>query len=237
MKFKAILFDLDGTLLPMDNDEFVKIYFKLLAGKAIGWGYNPETIVDGIWTGTKAMIVNDGSCLNVDDFCNTFDKVMEKDTRADIQKFDGFYTNEFHQAKVGTGENPLAREAVELAREKAGTVVLATNPLFPPCGVDTRMGWVGLNSEDFALVTNYENSHFCKPNPDYYREILQKLNLQPEDCLMIGNDMDEDIIPTKGLGMKNFLLTDSLINRGNKSLDEADAHGTFADLITYLKAL
>ena len=237
MKLKAILFDLDGTLLPMDNDEFVKLYFGLLAKKAIGWGYNPETIVDGIWKGTKSMIVNDGSRLNVDAFWDTFDQMMEKDTRADMKKFDSFYTNEFHQAKAGTGENPYAVEAVKLAAEKAELVVLATNPLFPPCGVETRMGWVGLKSEDFALVTNYENSHFCKPNPAYYQEIMEKLDLKPEECLMVGNDMDEDIIPTKSLGMKNFLLTDSLLNRSGKSLDEADAHGTFAELLVYLKEL
>ena len=29
---KAVLFDLDGTLLPMDQDEFTKGYFKLLVG-------------------------------------------------------------------------------------------------------------------------------------------------------------------------------------------------------------
>lgn len=237
MKLKGVLFDLDGTLLPMDNDEFIKIYFKLLSAKAVGWGYNPDTISDGIWQGTKAMVMNDGSRLNMDAFWDTFDVLMEKDTRADIRKFDSFYTGEFHQAKVGTGENPLACEAVALAKEKAGTVVLATNPLFPPCGVETRMGWVGLHYDDFALVTNYENSHYCKPNPDYYLEIMQKLNLDPKECLMVGNDMDEDVIPAKGLGMKTFLLTDNLINRKNKSLDEADAHGSFVDLLQYLRAL
>ena len=33
MNIKAVLFDLDGTLLPMDQDIFVKSYFGLLAKK------------------------------------------------------------------------------------------------------------------------------------------------------------------------------------------------------------
>lgn len=237
MRFKAILFDLDGTLLPMDNDEFVNVYFKLLAAKAIGWGYDREKIVDGIWTGTKAMITNDGKRLNMDAFWDTFDQLMEKDTRADMHRFDEFYTNEFHQAKAATGENPFAKEAVSIAAQKADQVILATNPLFPACGVATRMGWVGLGFEDFALVTNYENSHFCKPNPAYYQEIMEKMDLNPQECLMIGNDIDEDVVPAKALGMKTFLLTDTLINRKGKSLDEADHHGSFQEMLEFLKNL
>ena len=36
MQLTTILFDLDGTLVSMDNDEFTEIYIKLLAAKAMG---------------------------------------------------------------------------------------------------------------------------------------------------------------------------------------------------------
>lgn len=45
---KAILFDLDGTLLPMDNDAFTKYYFKLLCKKLAPMGYDPQQCIDGV---------------------------------------------------------------------------------------------------------------------------------------------------------------------------------------------
>lgn len=234
---KAILFDLDGTLLPMDNDKFIEAYVKLLAKTAMGWGYDPKKMTEGLWKGTMGMMKNDGQCPNAQIFWQIFNEQMGMDTTADIEKFDAFYSNEYHQIRGLTEENPLAREAIETAREKAELVIIATSPLFPACGVTTRMGWVGLDYEEFPLVTNYENCHYCKPNPEYYMEILRRFDLDPKDCLMVGNDVDEDIIPTKGLGMKTFLITDCLINRKEKSMEEADAHGTFRDMIDYLKKL
>ena len=40
-KLTTILFDLDGTLLPMDNDAFTRGYFKLLAARLAPLGYEP----------------------------------------------------------------------------------------------------------------------------------------------------------------------------------------------------
>jgi hypothetical protein len=52
VKLTTILFDLDGTLLPMDNEAFTKGYFKLLAAKLAPHGYEPKQLVDAIWAGT-----------------------------------------------------------------------------------------------------------------------------------------------------------------------------------------
>ena len=60
MKYKAILFDLDGTLLPMDNNVFVKGYFKELAKKLSPIGLEPDKLIETVWAGTKAMVKNDG---------------------------------------------------------------------------------------------------------------------------------------------------------------------------------
>mgnify|MGYP000081149430 CR=1 FL=1 len=46
---KTILFDLDGTLLPMDQDAFVKYYMGLLAQKMAPHGYEPEKLVEAVW--------------------------------------------------------------------------------------------------------------------------------------------------------------------------------------------
>lgn len=235
MSIKTILFDLDGTLLPMDNDEFTKIYIKLLAGEAAKWGYDPEIMVPALWKGTGAMVKNDGSRLNCEAFWSTFDALLQKKASDDEPKFDAFYVNDFNKAKAVTGENVLAVQAVALAKEKAEHVVLATNPLFPPCAVKTRLSWIRLPYEEFDHVTNYKNSGFCKPNPSYYMEIMDKLGVKPEECLMVGNDVDEDIIPASDLGMSTYLITDCLINRTGKEMP--GNAGSFREFIEYLSKL
>ena len=72
MKIKTVLFDLDGTLLPMDQDAFTKGYFRLLAAKVAHRGYEPKALVDGVWAGTAAMVKNDGSCTNEEAFWKRF---------------------------------------------------------------------------------------------------------------------------------------------------------------------
>ena len=113
-------------------------------------------------------------------------------------------------------------------------MVLATNPLFPAIATHSRIRWAGLNPDDFEHITTYENSSYCKPNPDYYREILSKLNLKPEECVMVGNDTVEDMI-AETLGMKVFLLTDCLINKPSADISTWP-NGGFPELKAYLKS-
>ena len=121
-------------------------------------------------------------------------------------------------------------------REKGVRVILATNPIFPAVATEKRIGWAGLSPEDFELYTTYDNMGFCKPNPAYYREILTRQGLQPEECLMVGNDVAEDILPTAAMGMKVFLMTDCLLNAPGADI-EAYPHGSFAELTDYIASL
>ena len=233
---QAILFDLDGTLLPMDNDYFTKYYFKYLAKAAAQWGYtDPEALVKALWIGVEAMVKNDGSQSNFDAFWDAFGAVLGKDAKADSDKFDSFYGGEFHLAKAATGEAPLAKEAVALAHQKAKHVILATNPIFPAAATQKRIRWAGLTPEDFELYTTYENSCYCKPNPQYYLEITKQLDVQPEECLMVGNDVSDDMV-SRDLGMEVFLLTDCLINKDNVNIDQFP-HGGFDQLSGFLTEL
>lgn len=231
---QAILFDLDGTLLPMDQEEFTGGYFKLLAAKMAPYGYEPKSLVDALWQGVGAMVKNDGAKTNADRFWEVFNAKLGKDARADEPIFDSFYREEFRQAIRFTRPTALSAQLVRAAREQAQRVILATNPLFPLCGQETRLGFVGLTAAEFDWVTDYETSHFCKPNPEYYREILDRFGLSAADCLMVGNDMEEDMMPAQALGMKVFLVTDCLINPKQRPL--AMPHGTLADALEFLQA-
>ena len=233
MKPKIILFDLDGTLLPMDQDVFVKYYFGCLAAKMIPCGYDAKKLVEGIWTGIAGMVQNDGSCTNEEAFWKCFSGIFGDRVFADKPLFEEFYRVEFQQARKVCGFDPLASETVNRLKEMGLRVVLATNPVFPAIATESRIRWAGLEPESFEWYTTYENSYYCKPNPDYYREIMQRLGCAPKDCLMVGNDVEEDMA-VETLGMRVFLLTNCLINKEEKDIS-VYPHGNLEDQMRYIE--
>ena len=231
----AVLFDLDGTLLPMDQDIFIKAYLGGMAKHLAPYGYDPEQLAKAVWKGTGAMTMNDGSVINEIVFWNVFDAVMGMPCREDESLFIDYYRTEFQKVKDACGFTPEAAQVIQELKEKGIRTVLATNPLFPAIATHSRVQWAGLQPTDFEWITTYENSSYCKPNPDYYREILGKLELQPEECLMVGNDVTEDMVAGE-LGMQVFLLTDCLINKHGKEYTHYP-HGSFPELIKYIRSL
>lgn len=235
MKPKIVLFDLDGTLLPMDQDAFVKTYFGYLAKKVGPYGYEPKPLIDGVWRGTAAMVRNDGSCTNEEAFWKCFSGLFGERVYDDKPLFDEFYRVEFQQAQKICGFNSKSAQTVEKLKAMGLRVALATNPIFPAIATQSRIRWAGLQPEDFEIYTTYENSRYCKPNLDYYREVMGKLNCAPEDCLMVGNDVGEDMVAQK-LGMRVFLLTDCMINKEGKDIS-VYPNGNLDDLMAYIENL
>ena len=234
MQITTVLFDLDGTLLPMDQGVFVRAYLRHLAAFLAPHGYDPQSVVDAIWAGTGAMVKNDGAATNEEVFWNKFCSIFGEDARKDEPLFQTFYETDFPAVQASCGFNPKAAEAVTAIRERGLRVALATNPIFPAVATRERIRWAGLSHEDFAVYTTYENSRYCKPNLAYYQDVLEALGVRGEECLMVGNDAGEDMVAAK-LGMKVFLLTDSLIDRG---LDISRyPQGSFGELLNYIDTL
>lgn len=232
---KAILFDMDGTLLPMDEDVFTKGYFKLLAKKLCPLGIEPDALIDAVWDGTKCMVLNDGSRTNEEVFWARFSEKTGLDSAPFYAASNEFYPNEFHGAKVFAAENPLAKEAVKIAHEKAEKVALATNPLFPMTGQVARLSWMNLTPDDFDLVTSYETDSFAKPNPKYFEKVCERLGVLPSECLMVGNSEDEDMHAAASLGMDTFLVEGFV--KPSKKKPYTGKRGSFEELINYLKTL
>ena len=234
-KYQAILFDLDGTLLPMDTEAFARAYFGALARELADFRIPQEALIAAIWGGTKAMMKNDGARLNVDVFWDCFTAATGVAREAIEPRCDQFYSAGFHAARAATAPNPLAVEAVRLARKKAEKVVLATNPLFPMAGQVTRMGWLGLTPADFDLVTCYSSDRFCKPNPAYFADVCRRIGVDPAACLMIGNDDREDMACATAAGMDAWLVTDCRIPSAESPW--TGPGGSFSDLMTMLNSL
>ena len=235
MSVTTVLFDLDGTLLPMDQDVFIQSYFTHLAKKLAPHGYDPKKLYTAIWAGTGAMIANPGEHNNEEAFWQEFAKHFDRDVRTDLPLCEEFYLQDFPKVQSSCGYSPYSAQVLALLKEKGIRAVLATNPIFPAMATRHRISWAGLKEEDFLLVTAYENSRFCKPNLRYYEDILQKLDLDPRECLMVGNDVAEDMI-ARDLGMEVFLLTDCMINKHDADISSYP-QGSFPELLAYLEAL
>lgn len=235
MALTTILFDLDGTLLPMDLEVFTKAYLSRLTANFMQHGYEPEKLAKTIMKGTFAVIKNDGKQTNEKLFWNIAkseygDKIIE-----DKPFFDKFYEEEFDSLREVCGFNPAAAETVRTLKKRGLRLILATNPIFPLAATERRIRWTGLEPSDFELVTTYENSRFCKPNPEYFREILGDFGISVEECLMVGNDVGDDM-SAAAVGMKVFLLTDCLINTSNTDISRYP-QGDFAALLNYVNSL
>ncbi len=232
---KVILFDLDGTLLPQDQEEFIGAYFHLLVKKLAELGFPADTQEEQkalgkvVWAGTYAMMQNDGSKTNEERFFETFTVLTGMDIMPLKPELEAFYQNEFNQVAAVCGKNPLVRVAIDMLRERGYRIAVATNPLFPLSANKSRLTWAGLSLEDFEYCTCYENSSFCKPSLEYYKKILRHLGVEADECLMVGNDVREDMV-ARELGMDVFLITDCIINPESKSISEYP-HGSWRDFI------
>lgn len=236
MAIKAVLFDLDATLLPMDQAAFLKGYFGLLTQKVVSEGFEAKRFMKALMAGTDAMIVNDGSKTNEAVFWDVFRSYYTPDAPPpSLDIFDVFYAEDFPKTRAFCGYDARSRQVVDAVKAKGLTAVLATNPVFPEIATMTRMGYVHLKPSDFALYTTYENCTYAKPNLEYYRAIADKLGLDPTECLMVGNDVADDMVARR-LGMQVFLLTDHLINPQNEDISGYPG-GDFDALLAFVNAL
>ena len=228
----TVFFDLDGTLLPMDNEEFTKGYFKLLARKLLPLGYQPEELIKAVWSGTAAMVRNDGSSSNEDAFWRRFAEIAGERVYRDRPIIEDFYRNEFNETRALCGYDEMIPKVVKQIKSAGSRIALATNPIFPAIATESRIRWAGFEPSDFEIYTAYENIGYCKPNTDYYIELMKRLNVSSDECLMVGNDVSEDMI-AETVGMNVFLLTDNIINKENKDIS-AYPQGGFEELLKYL---
>ncbi len=235
MKYQAVLFDLDGTLLPMDEATFVACLYSLLVPCVTPEGKSYREIGQMLKQSLEHVIRNDGSVTNEQAFISFYEEyARQNDCDIKIDAIEEFYATVFDKhVRDSCGFDPVASSVIGYLRDAGVPAVLATNPFFPRVGTHARLGWAGLDPNDFAYITTYENSHYCKPNIRYYREVFEKTGLDPEKCLMVGNNVAEDMIAAQ-LGCDVYLITRNLINPTGADIAQYK-HGDLTDLLSYLK--
>lgn len=235
-KITTVLFDLDGTLIGMNQDEFIRLYFIAILDKLSALGYDRGKMYDSLERAIYLTKRNTGEVTNEKRFWQTFGDAVGglSDELADALL--SFYSNEFIEVLKGSCyPYPRSMEIINAAKARGLRVVLATNPLFPAVATHARIRLGGMSPSDFEYITAYENSSYCKPNPDYFTELLSKLGISADECVMIGNDTRDDFA-AHALGIPVFVLTEGLINSTGVDLS-LYPHGGFDDLISYIKSL
>ncbi len=207
---RAVLFDLDDTLLGNSMDTFLPAYFQALT-RYLGHLIPPERLIAQLMRGTEAMDANhDSQCINQEAFASAFYPSLGVDRSRVEPIFRRFYVEEFPKLQPLTCLRPEARLLVERALDEGLLVVIATNPLFPRVAVEQRLAWAGVSVEEFeyALVTTYETMHATKAHPAYYREVLDLIDCRPGECLMVGDSWEFDVAPACSVGLRVYWITE-----------------------------
>ena len=204
----TLLIDLDDTLLTNEIDVFQKVYFKRLAEALIPW-VPVETMMSAMMAAVQAMLVKKTPALTMEEQFDAvfYPKIGVAKTEL-TEVINKFYAETFPELRKYTAPKPEAVDLVHQAIKRGWDVVVATNPLFPFTAIEQRLEWAGLPAKEtsFKWITSYETSHFSKPHPAYYAEILGQLNWPSTPAVMIGNSLEDDILPAERLGLPTYWL-------------------------------
>ena len=231
--YKAIFFDLDGTLLNVDMDAFIQDYFVILNRFAQEKGYD-ETFFKAVLAGTKAMTKPDGR-FNDKRFWETFEQMTGVKRSVAEPLMLEFYEGPFNELGEGIVQNPAAAQTLQLLFDKGYTLYLTTMPLFPRIAVERRLVWAGCPVEVFSRITTYDNSTSTKPFTQYYQENLDHIGLSASEVLMVGNNTLEDLDCRK-IGIDAYLVTDNLLNPNNFDVNTVE-HGLLEDFLVVAKTM
>ena len=234
-EYRAVFFDLDGTLLPMDIEEFMSAYLSKLGAFAAAHGADPQAFGAGMKAGIKAMARHSGDITNEQAFFDAFYDCVGEGSLDWPALLTDFYENHFPSVGEGVVPNPAAAKAVKTLAEKGYTLLLTTMPMFPLAAVKARLAWAGVDPSLFSRITTFENSCSVKPKLTYFAENLAACGLRGSDVLMVGNNSVEDLAALD-LGTDGYLVTDCLIDAVGYDLSKVK-HGSLAEFADWVETL
>ena len=234
--YRAIRVDLDGTLCPMELEEFLGGYFKDIARFAAEQGIDAEKFAHAFGAGAMAMGKRTpGGKTNHDVFWDVFFGEFDPNETDWEALFADYYDTRFGVIGADVVPNPATRRAIDALAAKGYPLALATQPMFPRRAVEWRLAWAGVADAPFRYISTYENSTAVKPQVEYYAEVLEHCGLSAADALMVGNNTLDDLAAAK-LGVDVYLVTDHLLDPEGRGL-EGVAHGTMEEFASWAESL
>lgn len=230
----TLLLDLDGTLLENDVNVSLPVYIQLFS-QHVADLINPDLFVQSLIGGSRLMVENTFPDRTLE---SVFKSYFFSETGVDEEQFlpysQEFYTRLYQEVQHYTQPIPGVTEFMERVSELGFTIVIATNPLFPLTAILQRLAWAGISIDKYPIqqLTSFESSHFAKPNPAYYTEILGKLGWPDGRIVMVGDDLERDIAPSNLIDLETFWIEQAGVNPSGDSFP--DAAGTISDVIPWL---
>jgi len=206
---RAVLFDLDGTLVDNDMDVFLTHYLRRFAPH-LAPRVSPEKFVQAwMWALQHLLQNTDPSLTNQQVFDLHFYPRLDVLRDEVLPAVEAFYATSHRSLQSLVRPRPGTRETIEAMIDVGLIVIIATNPIFPRIAIEQRLEWAGVANLPFAFVTHSENMHAAKPSRQYYQEILDQIQCAPAECVMVGDDFVNDIQPASRLGMRTFWVNTS----------------------------
>lgn len=231
---KALLFDLDGTLLINEMERFMAHYWGAM-GARFRSVCPLKLFRESLEAAMRAVWHNDGNGgTNAEVFAGEFFPRLGRQPEELMPLFDKFYALDFEALRQHTKPDPFARAVMKLAFERGYQVAIATQPMFPRVAILARLRWAGVSAEEFPyhFVASYETMSACKPHPHYFATLMEHLGRTPPECLMVGDSLQSDM-PARTMGLKTFWVVRAPISK--LAAMPCDAHGTLQDLATLIE--
>lgn len=228
---RGILFDLDGTLLDIDLQRFLGRYFGALREATLSFA-SPETadiVMEAVHRGTRAMMEPHPGTTNASAFAEEFQAASGTSFESVREVYDKFYADVFPTLSDDAMPAAGARRVVEVARGLGLRIAIATNPIFPRVAVEHRLAWAGMDDLELDVLTTYEHMLACKPHPEYFSQTADLIGVEPQHCMMVGDDRYLDM-PAADIGMRTYYV-------GADAETFADYRGTLDDLADLLPRL
>jgi FMN phosphatase YigB (HAD superfamily) len=234
----TLLLDLDDTLLDNDIEKFLPDYLKAL-GVHLSGKIPADQMAPQLLASTRKMLANTDPSRTLEDVFDADFYPKLGVTKAELSELlTDFYEKIFPTLSYLTRPRPQAVRVVEEAFDRGWQVVIATNPLFPRRAIEHRLDWAGLpvSRFPFSLVTSYEHMHFAKPAAAYYAEVLAQIGWPNQPAVMVGNSLEDDLLPAGRLGIPGFWLTQERAGLGDDAVPLSQK-GWFEDLSGWLNKI
>jgi HAD superfamily hydrolase (TIGR01662 family) len=245
---KAVLFDLDNTLILFEEEKFLMGYYPVLVARFAGI-FPDGQFAERLMKATVVLRDNDGSKINRELFLGVFCEGLSVSRDEVWSRFEQFFNLDFDMFRDRVTAAPCAEAAFRHVKERGLKIVVATNPIWPLVVQKKRLAWAGVGGIDVDLITHIDNMSYCKPNLGYFRQICREIGVSPGECLMVGDDPANDMVAAR-TGMKTYQTTDSraysqkpleisknVIGNNLDGIPPADFSGPLADVPEAVNAL
>ncbi|WP_077617544.1 HAD family hydrolase [Bacillus sinesaloumensis] len=220
-KYKAVLFDLDDTLL--DRNQAVDHMFLLILEKCY-MNVNQSVRVDMLHRfkdyDKRSYGHRDKSNV-LDSFFNDFPPLYRL-PRHEIQDF--WNTHFPHCFSIDQSTLNILNMI-----KKQVKVAIVTN------GSSQRQKAKIMNTDlnsyvDVIIIS--EEVGYCKPDKRIFELALNKLNVEPEDALFVGDDLEKDIVGCQNASIKGIWYNPQMSNNDTEIKPDAEVD-SLGNLVEY----